>query len=142
MSSDPHVPAKVKPVVVALLTADGIHKDPAGKHYILGVFNRISSRRFPTTHRPFDIYLALTDGYGTASLEIRLVEAGNERVALWKAAIDVNFRSPLDMPEISLPVPAVTFPQPGEYQLQVVSDGEILFERRINVRPASDSRRA
>ena len=51
-----------KPSLLAWITCDGVHIDPAsGKHTILGVFSNIKARSFPVMHPYMVWFLTLTD---------------------------------------------------------------------------------
>src|SRR6185503_11845497 len=51
-----------KPSLLAWITCDGVHIDPAsGKHTILGVFSNIKARQFPVVHPYMVWFLTLTD---------------------------------------------------------------------------------
>jgi hypothetical protein len=51
-----------KPSLLAWITCDGVHIDPAsGKHTILGVFSNIKARVFPVVHPYMVWFLTLTD---------------------------------------------------------------------------------
>ena len=51
-----------KPSLLAWITCDGVHIDPAsGKHTILGVFSNIKAMAFPVTHPYMVWFLTLTD---------------------------------------------------------------------------------
>jgi hypothetical protein len=55
------VPAS-KPSLLAWITCDGVHIDPAsGKHTILGVFSNIKARSFPVMHPYMVWFLTITD---------------------------------------------------------------------------------
>jgi hypothetical protein len=128
----PHRPP-ANPSVLALLTADGLHRDSQGKSYILGVFNRINALHFPARHPPVSVYVALTDGYGSVELELCLVRIADENRPLFSSEFQVEFDNPLDVIETNHVVPAVRFPAPGDYRWQVGCQGEILCERRLIV---------
>jgi hypothetical protein len=127
-----HRPA-ADPTVLTLLAADGLHRDSLGKFYILGVFSGINAPAFPALHPPVALYVALTDGYGTVTVTLRLVRAANEDHALFSGEFKVEFHTPLDVVETGLSVPAIRLPAPGEYRWQVVCRGAVLYEHRLIV---------
>jgi hypothetical protein len=129
----PDAPAQpaANPAVVALLSADGVHRDSLGKMYLLGVFNRINASTFPVVHPRLTLYVALTDGYGSAQLAVRLVSAADDDRPLFEADVPVTFPTPLEVVEVVMHLPGTTFPDPGEYRWQVSCGTEVLAERRL-----------
>ena len=77
------------------------------------------------------LYLSLTGGHGPTPLTIRFVDGATDRVLHGQDLPPVPFASPLDVKEIALEVPGLTFPAPGLYLWQVVHGGEVVYERRL-----------
>ncbi len=122
-----------KPQVLAWLTCDGVHIDPAtGKHTILGVFSNIRSRQFPVTH-PFMVwFLTLSD-----------VTAGEHRIRISMGLdpinphplIDRKFQShgPLQRINLINEIRNLQFSQPGDYAIVIEVDDEPILVTSINV---------
>jgi hypothetical protein len=120
------------PVPLAMVVCDAVWRDPAtGKHFLLGCFSAIGAHSFPTTHPTLAIYIALTDGYGKATLVVRLVDS--ESRALLESRMDVDFTDPRAVMEIGLQFQNLTFAGPGEYRLQLHAGDSFVMERRVLV---------
>ncbi len=120
------------PVCLALLVCDAVWRDPAtGKHTLLGCFSAIGAHQFPVIHPQLAVYLALTDGYDSVPLELRLIDADEK--ALTTTTLEVQFGDPLAVVEIAVHLTEVTFPSPGRYRLQLTASGTPLMERRFGV---------
>lgn len=127
-------PQVLPPEVLAMVLADGVHRDPAtGKCYILGTYSTIFTNGFPCTHSGIVLYAALSNGHGATPLTVRLVDEDDARPPVFEANATVNFPDPLTVAEIVLGHPAVVFPAPGRYSLQLRCAGQLLRERRISV---------
>jgi hypothetical protein len=79
------------------------------------------------------LYITVTDGYGTVRIGARLVDADEERDAIWEDEHEVEFEDPRTVADIAFLIADATFPQPGEYRFQLFAAGEFLMERRIVV---------
>jgi hypothetical protein len=122
-----------KPQILAWLTCDGVHIDPAtGKHTILGIFSNIRGRQFPLTH-PFMVwFLTLSD-----------VPAGEHKIKLSMGLDPTNLQPLIERPfqsqgpiqRINLinEVRNLTFNAPGDYGIMIEIDDEPLLATSINV---------
>lgn len=116
-----------KPQLLAWLTCDGVHIDPGtGKHTILGIFSNIQARQFPVTH-PFMIwFLTISDvAPGKHQLKISMGLHGTKAQQL----LDRPFESQSPLHRINLinEIRNLTFPGPGEYELLIEIDEELLL---------------
>lgn len=127
-----------KPQLLAWLTCDGVHIDPAsGKHTILGIFSNIHGRTFPLIH-PFMIwFLTITD---CAAGEHRLKILMGFNSAAPKPLIERGFmvESPLDRINLINEIRNLPFPAPGDYSLVVEIDDEPILATSILVTSPSD----
>jgi hypothetical protein len=124
--------AKPPPLVLAVLTADAVHRDPAtGKLSILGVVNEVRAASYPATLPFLAVYLAVTDGHGEVRLRVRVVDAADGDTEVAGGTLAAAFDGPLVVAEIVLDMPGLTFPRAGEYRLQVVHGDAVLAERRL-----------
>ncbi|HVS53466.1 MAG TPA: hypothetical protein VHD62_14015 [Opitutaceae bacterium] len=122
-----------KPQLLAWLTCDGIHIDPAsGKHTILGIFSNIHGAQFPMVY-PFMIwFLTITD---CAPGEHRLKIAMGFGPETPRPLLERPFtsQSPLDRINLVNEIAHLPFPRPGEYSLLVEIDDEPLLATNIIV---------
>ena len=122
------------PDVLSMVVCDQIITDRAtGKQSLIGMFSRIHAQGFPASHPQLCIFVALTDGYGETELEIRIVDANDERPPLVAGKGRVRFKTPRAIANLALQFHGLTFPEPGEYRVQLWAGGELLREARLEM---------
>ena len=122
-----------KPQLLAWVTCDGVHIDPAtGKHTLLGIFSNIGGDRFPLSH-PFMIwFLTITDcAPGPHRLRISMGLNPTEMLPLLERPFES--RSPLERINLINEIRNLTFPQPADYGILVEIDDEPLLVTNIIV---------
>ncbi len=122
-----------KPQLLAWLTCDGVHIDPgSGKHTILGIFSNIQARQFPVTH-PFMIwFLTISDvSTGKHSLKISMGLEGNTPEQLLERPFESQ--SPVHRINLINEIRNLPFPEPGDYELLVEIDDELLLATSLTV---------
>ena len=122
-----------KPQLLAWLTCDGVHLDPAtGKHTILGVFSNIRAHRFPVTH-PFMIwFMTLTDcASGPHKIRILLGVDPTQMQLL----LERTFESPGPLQRINLinEIRNLSFPAAGDYSITIEVDDESILATSLAV---------
>ena len=122
-----------KPQILAWLTCDGVHIDPAtGKHTILGVFSNIRGRKFPLTHPHMIWFLTISD-VPTGKHKLRIsygLDVTNPR-----PLIEREFESPGPLQRINLinEIRNLTFETPGDHSIVIEIDDDPLLVTNINV---------
>ena len=126
--------AQPEPLALALIVADDVYVCPATqKKSLLGMFSSIHPRSFPAVLGRFVVYAAMTDGYGNVPIQMRLVDAEELRGPLLDLSAECQFPDPRSVGELIWQSRGVSFPEPGEYRLQLFGCGALLMERRIVV---------
>jgi hypothetical protein len=124
------------PEVLAMVLADEIHKDMVTeKLFVLGTFSVFTVEKVPSTHN-FAVYAAITNGHGKTAIRLRLVDVDESQVPIIdEDLLTVDFTDPILVIEVVFPLPNITFPEYGEYRLQLYGAGQFLRERRLHVLP-------
>lgn len=128
------------PYCLAMVICDGVHRDPStDKFTLLGTFSSFASASYPARLK-FCIYFAVTDGIGSITLRLQLIDAEvgvidaqdeeelEGRVFSMKTKIE--FPSPFAVVESALGVETV-LPKPGQYHCELWADNELLMSRRM-----------
>ena len=122
------------PDVLALLICDQIITDRVtGKRSLIGLFSKIHSAGFPATHPQLSVFVVLTEGRGETDLTIRIVDGNEARDPLVEGRGRVRFRDPRAVANLALQFHGLTFPEPGEYRVQLWSGGTLLREARLQL---------
>jgi len=126
---------KPLPQVLTLIVCDQVITDRlTGKQSLIGMFSTVHARRFPAAHPLLSVYVMLSGGHGQTSLVIRIVDANDERPPIVEGRGQVDFKDPRAIANLALQFHGLTFPQPGSYRVQILCDGELLREARIEMR--------
>ena len=120
------------PTLLALIICDQIIQDPAtGKHSLLGLFSRISTKAFPCTHPRLNVFISLTDGHGKASGQLRVVrkDAPEEAPPQMQLSGTIEFPSPLAVVELVFTISNLPLPAAGRYSCDFYCNGALLGSR-------------
>jgi hypothetical protein len=116
------------------MVCDQILVEPGtNKFTLVGLFSAIWSQEFPCIHGRIAIFLALTDGYGSNRIVMKIVDSATEEATVWQGEFNAQFKDPREVVETYCIAGNLSFPRPGEYRLRAESDDGILMERRIMV---------
>lgn len=122
------------PEVLALLVCDQIITDRlTGKQSLIGMFSAIHAVRFPVTHPQLAVFASMTGGHSRVPLTIRMVDANEARPPLVQGQGQVEFQNPLAVANLALQFHGLTFPEPGEYRVQLLCRDELLREARLRL---------
>ena len=122
------------PDVLALIVCDQIITDRiTGKQSLIGMFSRIHAAKFPASHPQLSVFVALTDGRGKTEMVIRIVDGNETRPPLVEGKGAVEFKNPRAIANLALQFHGLTFPEPGEYRVQIWSKSTLLREARLEL---------
>lgn len=122
-----------KPSLLAWITCDGVHIDPAsGKHTILGVFSNIKARAFPVVHPYMVWFLTLTDVQpGTHKIRMLMgLDPTNPGELLHR---EFESQSPLHRINLINELRNLRFEQPGDYSIVIEVDDEPILATSLTV---------
>ena len=122
-----------KPSLLAWITCDGVHIDPAsGKHTILGVFSNIKARSFPVTHPYMVWFLTLPDCQpGVHKIKMSMgLDPTNPAELLHR---EFESQSPLHRINLINELRNLRFEQPGDYSIVIEVDDEPILATSLTV---------
>jgi len=124
----------MKPFLNALLLADKVYIDKAtNKSVIAGTFGRVWFQTFPGVHVGSFVYINLSDFQGKHQLAMRFVQLSDGRELAKSSSIDIKQAERLGHHEIAMQLPALSFPHPGKYAIEILWDGEFLGQVKLDV---------
>ncbi len=125
---------KPPPEVLALIICDQIITDRlTGKQSLIGMFSTVHARRFPASHPQLCVHVMLTSGRGKNNFTIRMVDANDERPPIVEGRGAVEFKDPRAIANLALQFHGLTFPEAGSYRVQLLCEGELLREARLDL---------
>jgi len=122
------------PDVLALIVCDQIITDRlTGKQSLIGMFTNVQSWRFPVMHPHLSVYVALTEGRGKTPLTIRITDSDDARRPVVEGTGTVEFKNPRAIANLALNFQGLTFPEPGEYRVQILCQDTVLRDSRLSL---------
>jgi hypothetical protein len=124
------------PDVLAMLVCDQIITDRVtGKQSLIGMFSKVHAGGFPASHPQLSVFVALTEGYGKTELTIRIADSNDRRPPIVQGKGTVEFKNPRAIANLALQFHGLVFPEQGEYRVQLLCNGELLREARLQLLP-------
>jgi hypothetical protein len=131
------------PICLSMLLCDRIvcTDTDADKVTLQGVFRSVTASAFPMTIPRLAVWIELTWGHGDTQMVLALARITPEDVdgdVLLAVRFTVRFEDPRTIHGHHQNLVALQFPAPGEYRLGLRAFGQVVFERRIEVRRHGD----
>ena len=124
---------KPTPSVLSINVCDAIIRDELSKKVsLIGLFSIIRANSFPCTHPSMHVYIALTNGHGKYQTEVRFVSLEESKPIMGMIG-ELNFQNPLQVVEMNLCWQRLNFEKPGEYEVEVLCDGDRVGARKFMV---------
>ena len=121
-----------EPLALALIVCDGVHSDPgSGKKTLLGLFSVVIGPKFPFVVPQICIYAAITECIGPTTINVRIVDANEEREPVVDVDGKVECEDPLAVLDLAFFFGSSSFPEAGEYRVQLFAAGVPIMERRL-----------
>jgi len=123
----------VKPVGIALIICDQVITEAVtNKKSLIGLFNNVMARHFPSRQPRLCIFVSITGGHGKVSTKVRCVNEESHE-ALFETSGEIAFQNPNHVVEAVFEFNNVTFPEPGLHCIEVVAGDELVLQRRFMV---------
>jgi hypothetical protein len=141
----PSTPLPRVPLGLALILARTVSFDvDTGVLSIVGPYSDVTTESFPVTYLSLEAYAVLTECDGDVLVELRLVDALEARLPVFRQLQSAHFDGPQDVRELVFHAFNVTIPAEGEYRLQLyvhgpsgtLAQGSFVLERRLRIRQA------
>jgi hypothetical protein len=105
------------------------------EHVLIGPCSRATCAEFPA-HIVVSVYAHLTDARGRYEIVLQLVDAEGEVAWTWPRTAVVEEYDPLMPHRVVLRQITVCFPQPGRFQLVLLSNGVAVAQQTMWARDA------
>ena len=123
------------PKIVGLVLCRALEVDRAtGETSLVGVFNALRFRDWPSPRQQFTIYSALHGGVGEGTIKLVIVRLETEK-AIHLYQRWVTLPGPGRYFNLVIPITRCVFPLPGRYGLTLSFDDQELSNRYLDVFP-------
>ena len=127
----------VNPKCLAIIVCESVVEDiQTHNKCIWSTFNQIAAPAFPAQHPKLVVFVTLTNGHGTVPFVLRFAQDTASKVLL-ELKGSIPFRNPLDIADMVFNLLLLPLPAPGPYSVQILTNGAVIGERRIQVVQAS-----
>jgi hypothetical protein len=99
---------------------------------LVSTFNKPAVSRFPTPPKRFDVFAALTDGVGDATIKLTVTSLATDEM-IYEREAQAYFPNRLAEVHVLFRVGECSFPAPGFYQVSLLLDGEWVAQRRLQL---------
>ncbi len=120
------------PLVLALTICDDVWFDRnTRKSSVMGIFATVAARTMPHVVGRLAVYLCLTECPAKMNVQVRIVDVNESRPAVAQTQELIESSDPRQTLQGVYRFDAVSFPEFGEYRVQLLADGELMLERRL-----------
>ncbi|MEK6647414.1 MAG: hypothetical protein AABY84_12160 [Candidatus Firestonebacteria bacterium] len=95
------------------------------KWSIVGIFDKILVRNFPSIHPSLSIYMRLTEAEGDYDIRVEFCDINKKKLAIFEG-LKLSVPSKLMSPEIGIKTSSLPIPQPGKYLFNLYFNNEFL----------------
>ena len=125
--------SKVVPYLLAILVCDSGTFDPnSGKKTLVGIFDRVITRNFPTS-RSYSVYFRLTDAQGNYRFKVQYAQVETDNIlGEFETRDIVNIKNRLDTFDLFTSSPPLPIPEAGQYEFRLYANN--MFLGRIAIK--------
>lgn len=121
------------PIILSVIPCERVIQNAqTGDYSLIDILAHVRAPEFPISAPSFAIFVEFTGARGEVALVLRVVDADEARPPVCEVrAAGPILENPLTTAALAISLPGVTFPEPGEYRIQVWHEGELLRERKL-----------
>ena len=118
---------KIKPNLQFSVLCDDVRQENNGKFMLIGIFEAINAKKFPTTHPELFVVNRWCKGEGSFTQKIRIMNSKT------KAIVFQTDEQPFELADIDRHHTLISrfnnlaFPNPGKYWMEIFLDGELVL---------------
>jgi hypothetical protein len=122
-----------KPVAIGLLLCEQVIFEEHTRNVTpVNCFTKREVEGFPSDPFPFVVFAALLDGMGDIRFEVS-VQRLDTFEEVYKREFGAQFTDPLREVRFVFRCRDCRFPIPGEYQVSILADGEVIAQRKLRI---------
>ncbi len=125
---------KIVPVPEAMLICDSIITEVGtGKKSLIGIFDNITTLKFPFRHYKLSVYVKFTNAEGKYNFNLELIDLENNAKIGEGTVPELNITDRLNSHELAFNLTALEFHHPGKYDFRISFDSRIFANKTFNV---------
>ena len=125
---------QIKPILKAMLLCDQtIVEDGTHKRTLIGLFDRIKSRDFPTTHPSMSVYVQFREIEGVFDFVLELVDLTDSKSMNRAVIKDFRVQEKSRDCELVFNLMSVKFERPGDYEFRIYVNDYIFGQKSFKV---------
>jgi hypothetical protein len=129
-------PAGPHPSLNAMLLCDHtIREQGTGKVSLIGIFESITSGRFPVVHRALSVYAKLTDAEGEYAIRLELVRLDDNHVVA-QGTLRASFADRMTPGELIFALENLGLERAGRYEFRLFADDRFVAAKSFTVQSA------
>ena len=122
--------SSVPPILLSSVICDRVIFDKiTGMPSLINIIQSINAPKYPIRNI-LVFFCELTNGHGPTQTTIRLIGSQEDKV-LFEQKGKVEFKDVQQIVTLAVNLQGVVFPEPGEYRFQLLTDNQLVGERRI-----------
>ncbi len=120
----------VPPILLSSVICDRVIFDKiTGMPSLINIIQSINAPKYPIRN-VLVFFCELTNGHGPTQTTIRLIGSQEDKV-LFEQKGKIEFKDVQQIVTLAVNLQGVVFPEPGEYRFQLLTDNQLVGERRI-----------
>ncbi len=125
---------QIKPILKAMLLCDQtLIEEGTHKRTLIGLFDRIKSNNFPTTHPSMSIYVQFREIEGVFDFTLELVNITDGKPINRAVIKDFNVQDRSRDCELVFNLMSVKFDNPGDYEFRIYVNDYIFGQKSFKV---------
>ena len=122
-----------KPVPIALVVCDNIYRESGGKTALVGLFNRITSAKFPVRHPRLCVYVSVTTARPDTRFKLDIVHAETDDPVAVLQGPPPEGADPTTICDFNFSFSNLEFKEPGRYYIRFWGNEHLLMQRPFEV---------
>jgi hypothetical protein len=122
-----------RPVPIALVICDNVYRESGGKQALVGLFNRITTRRIPAVHARLCVFVSLTEVMPGTTCKIDIVHAETDEPVVSAHGPMPREAGPIAILDMQFKFENLVFKEAGRYYVRVFGNDQIVLQRPFEV---------
>ena len=120
------------PQLLAMLFCDHVLREHGSlKYSVLGIFDHINCRKFPTEHPRLWVYVRVTDAQGKYDFRLDFVNLKDEAILGQGFANNIQIKDRMNAHEIVFQISPLPLPEEGRYEFRLYANGVFIDNQSL-----------